>query len=390
MEGPQFFLNLLDGGKQRTLGTAGTQAGGTGRQVLHQGSDVRLLKGSLQTEHSAEIQGKGDILPTGGQNKAGDALQHHLSGVLACHGHDVLAEHPGLHIPAPEHGLDALFDVFRLSLLQDQHLLLAHAKIHQLIGHQGIGDVQTINGDVGIAVNIGEALALQGTNDSVVGAAAGDDAQALVLARKQFIELLLLDELHRRRQPTGNFFLLMLIDKGRQNDLFGLTRGCHRGTVAVAGWHIVPGNKLSGHVAAADAHHVEDRGIGRLGQLKTFLHHVDNRRQVGARVQQPHLGLHGEGIGALLHDAGAFTVVLAHNHHRAPGHTGRGKIGERVRGHIGTHRGFPGNCATQRVIDGSREHGRRRGLGTAGFKVHPQFAEDVLGIAEHIHQMGNG
>ena len=209
------------------------------------------------------------------------------------------------------------------------------------------------------------------------------------MARKQFIELLFLYELQRRGQPTGNFFLLMLVDKRRQNDLFGFPGRCHRGAVAVAGRHIVPGNKLSGYMAAADAHHVEDGGIGRLGELKTFLDHVDNRRQVGARIQQPHLGFHGEGIGTLLHDAGALAVVLAHNHHRASRHAGRSKIGERVRGHIGTHCGFPGHCATQRVIDGRREHGRRRSLGTTGFKVHPQFAEDVLGIAEHIHQVGN-
>ena len=41
--------------------------------------------------------------------------------------------------------------------------------------------------------------------------------------------------------------------------------------------------------------------------------------QVRSRIEQPELRFHREGVGALLHDRGAFAVILADDDHRPAG-----------------------------------------------------------------------
>ena len=50
---------------------------------------------------------------------------------------------------------------------------------------------------------------------------------------------------------------------------------------------------------------------------KTVPGRFDNRWQVGARIQQPDLAFHGEGVAALLHDRRPLAVVFADDHQRA-------------------------------------------------------------------------
>ena len=84
--------------------------------------------------------------------------------------------------------------------------------------------------------------------------------------------------------------------------------------------------------------------------------------QVGARVDQPDLRLHGKSVRALLHDARTFAVVLAHDQHGAAGDAARSQVGQRVRRHIGAHCGFERDRTAQRVIDRGGQSGGRRGL----------------------------
>ena len=63
---------------------------------------------------------------------------------------------------------------------------------------------------------------------------------------------------------------------------------------------------------------------------------IDGR--FGPRVEQPDLRLHREGVAALLHDRGAFAVVLADDDQRAAGDAARGEVGERVGGDVGADR----------------------------------------------------
>ena len=85
-----------------------------------------------------------------------------------------------------------------------------------------------------------------------------------------------------------------------------------------------------------------DRRVGSLGQLEAVLDRLDDRRQIGARVEQPDLDLHGEGMAALLHDRGAFAIILADDDQRAAGDAARGEIGQRVGGDIGADRRLEG------------------------------------------------
>ena len=91
---------------------------------------------------------------------------------------------------------------------------------------------------------------------------------------------------------------------------------------------------------------------------------------------------------ALLHDRGAFAVVFAHDNQRAARHTAGRKIGERIGGNVGADRHrLERHGTAQRVIDRGRERRRRRRLAGARFEMHAEFFENVVGVAEHVHQM---
>ena len=91
---------------------------------------------------------------------------------------------------------------------------------------------------------------------------------------------------------------------------------------------------------------------------------LDDRRQVRPRIEQPDLRLHREGVDALLHDRGAFAVVLADDDQRAAGDAAGGEVGQRIGGDVGADRGLEGDRAAQRIVHRGRE--RRRGGRLAG------------------------
>ena len=99
-----------------------------------------------------------------------------MPGVLSRHWHDVLAVDTGLNVLPSEHCLDTLLDVLRLTFLEHQHLLLTRTELHQFIGDQWIGNVETIDRDIRVTVDIRQTLPLQSANDGVIGPAASDDA----------------------------------------------------------------------------------------------------------------------------------------------------------------------------------------------------------------------
>ncbi len=140
-------------------------------------------------------------------------------------------------------------------------------------------------------------------------------------------------------------------------------------------------------VAGADAQFEHHRRVAGLGKLEALFHRAHDIRQIGTRIEQPHRRFHGVGVGALLDDARAFAVILAEHDQRAADHAGRGEVGERVGGDIGADDRFPGHRAAQRIIDRGAEHGRRRSLVGAGFHMHAEFADDVLGFDQHVEQV---
>ena len=114
---------------------------------------------------------------------------------------------------------------------------------------------------------------------------------------------------------------------------------------------------------------------------------IDGR--FGARVEQPDLALHGEGVAALLHDGGALAVVFADDDQRAAGDAARGEIGQRIRGDIGADRRFEGRRAADRIMHRRRQHGGRRSLRSARLEMHAELAQNVLRVGKHVHQMAD-
>ncbi len=140
-------------------------------------------------------------------------------------------------------------------------------------------------------------------------------------------------------------------------------------------------------MTGADAQLEHHRRARDLGELEGLLDHLDDLRQVGPRVEEPDLRLHGEGVASLLDDRGAFAVVLAQDDQRAALDAGGGEVGERIRGDIGAHGGLEGHRAAHRVVDGSAEHRRGACLVGVGFDVHAELVEDAAGVVQDIHDV---
>ncbi len=142
-------------------------------------------------------------------------------------------------------------------------------------------------------------------------------------------------------------------------------------------------------MAGADAHFQHHRRVGRFGKLEAFFDHLYDGRQVRPRIEQPHLRLHGEGMRALLHDRGAFAVVLADDDQRAALHPAGSQIGDGVGSDVDADRRLERHRAADRIHHGRGERRRGGGFGRRIFEMHAEFVEHILGVGEHIHQMGN-
>src|SRR5882724_8217312 len=123
-------------------------------------------------------------------------------------------------------------------------------------------------------------------------------------------------------------------------------------------------------MTGADAEHQHHRSVAGLRKLETLLDRSYDIGKVRSRIQQPHLRLHREGVGALLHDARAFTIVLADYDESATEDASGREISECIGGHVRAYRGLPGDGTPDRVVDGSREHRRRGRLRSTRLEVH--------------------
>ncbi len=120
---------------------------------------------------------------------------------------------------------------------------------------------------------------------------------------------------------------------------------------------------------------------------KPCLHRVHDRGQVRPRIEQPHLRLHRKRVRALLHDAGAFAVVLADDDQRAARHPAGGEVRQGVGGDVGADRRLERHRAAQRIIHGGGERGGGGRFDGAVFEMDAEFVEDVVGVGQHVHQM---
>ncbi|TIS84527.1 MAG: phage holin family protein, partial [Mesorhizobium sp.] len=191
-------------------------------------------------------------------------------------------------------------------------LLQALAEGKELVIDERIDGVQHIKRHVGVAIGVGKAEPLQRADDRIVHAALHDDADRAIVRPKDLVDLAALDEIDRRRPALCDLLLLVQEGGRRQHDAAGVAA---RGRQRIGNRHrrplVILGDEVAMDVAAADAHLQHDRRVGGLRQLEAILDRLDDRGQVRARIEQPDLALHGEGVAALLHDGGALAIVLA-------------------------------------------------------------------------------
>ena len=320
-----------------------------------------------------------------------DAFLEHRAGVFAGHGQRALAQHPGVEVGAAQKLVRGLFDMLGLAFLDDQQGALPGGKAHEFLFHQRVGRVQHVQGQPRDAEAVGQSEPLQGSKHAVVEAALQHDPQPALGAVDELIQFALPDEAHRGRPAPLRLFLFLRVGMGRQDDARSIAPWrVQRVACGERRPPVIAGNEAAVEVAGADAQHQHHRRIAGLGQFEALLDRVDDAVEPRLGVEQPQLRLHREGVGALLHDAGAFAVILAENDERAALDACRGEVAQRVAGHVGAHRRFPSDRAPQRVVDRSRQSGGGGGFAGARLEAHAQFVENIACVREHVHQVRDG
>ena len=353
----QLFFDHLDGREDGPLGATGTKRRWARVHLGHRFAD-RQLVARLHGGHRCWQQLR-RVLP----DERPDAFQQDSASVFAAHGQHVFAVHPNVQVGLVQDAVDVLLDEVGLAFFHHQQAALARAKAFEFFVDQRVGDVQHIQRNVGLAEVVGQAQQLQRPHHAVVQATLHHDAKVLRTFRKEFVELVLLNELQGRWPARVGFFLLVQIAGGRQHDAVDIALGVFDGVFeGEAGPHVVAGGKPAMHMAGADAQFQHHRCVAGLGQLETFFHGMNDAGQIGAWIDQPDLRLHGKSVRALLHDAGALAVVFTHDQHGTASHATRSQVGQRVRGHIGAHSRFEGDRTAQRVINRGGQCGCGRGL----------------------------
>ena len=172
--------------------------------------------------------------------------------------------------------------------------------------------------------------------------------KSCVPSREEFVQLPLLNEFLRGRPAFLHFFLLVQEAARRQHDPAHVARRMFdRVRKSELRTHVVLGDKSSVHVAGADAQFQHHRSIRRFRKLERLFDGLHDRRKIRPRIEQPHLRFHGERVRALLHDAGAFAVILADDDQRAAGNSAGSQIRQRVARHVGSHCGFERHRSAQ-------------------------------------------
>ena len=323
------------------------------------------------------------------RDEGGEPVDQRLRLIFARFRQAALAEHAGLDVGAAQLHVDGLLDVVGRAFLDHQHRTFSDAKLAHLLRHQRKRDVEHVDRNPADAVEVGEIEPRQRAQHAAGEPAQHDDADIGEVARDHLVELPLADELLRGRQPLIDLEPLLREDHRwmREPAVFEARRAGDAVLAGERGAAVGLGLELAGDVAGADAQLHHHGRVARLRELEALLDHAHDGGKIGARIEQPHRGFHGVGIGALLDHARAFAVVLAQDDHHAADDAGGGEVRERVGRHVGADDRFPGHGAAQRIVDRGAEHGRGGGLVGAGLEMHAEVADDVLGIDQHVEQM---
>ena len=322
-------LDQLHRREQRSLGTAGAETRGPRghRPCERRRREQRLLPyGSLRTGRGRS-HGRPKHLRPVALDEGFDALAHDGPGVLARARERSLADHLGRKPRLAQQQADRLLEVLRLALLDDEQRALALGERRELGRYQRVGDVENVQRHLRRSEDVREAETLERAQEGVVEAALKHDADVSKIAVVPLVERVPSDELDRGRPALVDLFALLLVGRRRQDDPVVAAPGRRQRIRHSEGRPaVVARDEAAVHVAGADPHHQHHRRVARLGELEPLLDHPHDGGQIRARIEQPHLRLHREGVGALLHDAGALAIVLAEHDQRAARDAGRGEI----------------------------------------------------------------
>ena len=254
-----------------------------------------------------------------------------------------------------QNGGQVLLDEVGLAFFNHQHRALTFAKAQYFAFNHRVGDVHHIQRHFGLAIDIGQAQTLQRAQLGVVATALDNDAYIVSAFSKELIELVVLDITHGSRPALFDLFLLMHKARWRQHDtadiaLWILQRLLQRKFGAL----VLSCDKMAMHVAGANAQLQHDWRIAGFRQLKAFFDRIHNTGQIRTWVQHPDLRLHRKSVAALLHDGGAFAIVLAHDDQGPTLDTARSQVGQCIRRDVGAHRRLEGDSAAQGIVHRSR------------------------------------
>ena len=384
----ELLLDHLHRGEDRTLGTAGAQARRPRRDHLLELCDGGVRENGTRGRHGRPVaeQPRLVLLEEGLQ-----AGKQHLGCVVAAHGQHFLTRQLRVDVAPAQDRIDGLLDILGLAFLDDQHRLLARAEVDHFGVDHGIGDVEHVKGYLRVTVGVREAEVLESPDDVVVHPTLQDDADRPCIRPHPLVHTVLTDEVDRCRHALRDLLLLVQVGSRRQHDAVDVPLRAVEGVLErEGGLDVVLARERAMHVAGPDAHLQHHGRVRDLGQAKAFLDQVDDAGVVRPRVEEPHLGLHREGVSALLHDGGALAVVLADDDHGTARHATGREVRQRVGGDVGPDRRLPGDCAAQGIHDRSRQHRGRGRLAGRGLVDDAQLVEHVLRIREHVHEVRDG
>ena len=90
-----------------------------------------------------------------------------------------------------------------------------------------------------------------------------------------------------------------------------------------------------------------------------------------------------------MHDRRPFAVILAHDNQRAAGDAGGAEVGQRVRRDIDADRPLEGDSTPDGIVDRGGQHGGGGGFACVCLEPDTQFAQHILRVCQHIHQVAD-
>ena len=145
-----------------------------------------------------------------------------MRGVLAGLCEQIFAMNFGLDIALSKNRVDRRFDVFGLSLFEQEHVAFANAKIDDFLGYHWVGNIHHVDWNVRVAEIVRESLPLQRSDNGIIGSPAGNNTQVLMFAREKLIEFIFDDKVDGRRPALADLVFFLLIDMWWKDDFFRL------------------------------------------------------------------------------------------------------------------------------------------------------------------------